>query len=86
MAKTAVITARVDPELKQRTESVLRELGLTPTQAITLFYKQVTLYKGLPFPVNIPNAETRQAIEDAQEGRGVKAFNTPDKLFEDLGI
>jgi len=86
MPKTAVITARVDPELKQRTEQVLRELGLTPTQAITLFYKQVNLHKGLPFPVNIPNAETRRAIEDAQEGRGVKKFNTPEMLFDDLGI
>jgi DNA-damage-inducible protein J len=86
MKKTAIITARVDPELKQRTELVLRELGLTPTQAITLFYKQVNLHKGLPFPVNIPNAETRQAIEDAQEGRGLRIFNTPEKLFDDLGI
>jgi DNA-damage-inducible protein J len=86
MAKTAVITARVDPELKHRTEHVLKELGLTPTQAITLFYKQVNLHNGLPFPVNIPNAETRQAIEDAQEGRGLKKFDTPEKLFDDLGI
>jgi DNA-damage-inducible protein J len=86
MTKTAVITARVDPDLKQRTEHVLRELGLTPTQAITLFYKQVNLHQGLPFPVNIPNAKTRQAIEDAQEGRGLKKFNNPDELFEDLGI
>lgn len=86
MTKTAVITARVDPDLKQRTELVLKELGLTPTQAITLFYKQVNLHQGLPFPVSIPNAETRQAIEDAQEGRGVKRFDTPEKLFEDLGI
>jgi DNA-damage-inducible protein J len=86
MTKTAVITARVDPDLKQRTELVLRELGLTPTQAITLFYKQVNLHNGLPFPVNIPNAETRQAIEDAQEGRGVKRFDTVDKLLDDLGI
>jgi DNA-damage-inducible protein J len=86
MAKTAVITARIDPVLKQRTEKVLKELGLTPSQAVTLFYKQVTLYKGLPFPVNIPNAKTRQAIADAQEGRGLTAFDTPDKLFEDLGI
>jgi DNA-damage-inducible protein J len=61
-------------------------LGLTPTQAITLFYKQVNLHNGLPFPVNIPNAETRQAIEDAQEGRGVKRFDTVDKLLDDLGI
>jgi len=86
MAKTAVITARVDPALKQQTELVLKELGLTPTQAITLFYKQVNLHNGLPFPVNIPNAETRQAIVDAQEGRGLKKFNTPEKLFDDLGI
>ena len=40
---------------------------MTPTEAITLFYKQVKLYRGLPFPVRIPNAATRKALREAKE-------------------
>ena len=54
MAKTETIRARVEPELKCRAEEVFSELGLSPTEAITLFYTQVTLHRGLPFEVRIP--------------------------------
>ncbi len=80
MAKTEMIRARVKPELKHVAEAVLKELGLTPTEAITLFYKQVTLYRGLPFAVELPNAETRQAMRDALAGRDLREW--PD--IEDL--
>ena len=74
MAKTEMIRARVEPELKQAAESVLKELGLTPTDAITLFYKQVTLIHGLPFAVQLPNAETRAAMQDAVDERDLTAW------------
>jgi DNA-damage-inducible protein J len=74
MAKSEMIRARVEPDLKRDAEAVLEELGITPTEAITLFYKQVTLHRGIPFPVRIPNAATRKAIADAQAGRGLERF------------
>ena len=49
-----MIRARVEPSLKSDAESVLLVLGLTPTEAITLFYKQVALQHGLPFEVKNP--------------------------------
>lgn len=66
MAKTAVISARIDPELKRNAEQIFRELGLTTSQAIALFYKQVALQRGLPFRVKIPNEVTKKALEDAR--------------------
>ena len=86
MAKTAVISARIDPELKESAERTFRDLGLTTTQAITLFLKQVELQRGLPFPVKIPNEATRSALEDAQARRNLESFSSADDLFEDLGI
>jgi len=86
MPKTAVISARIDPELKQDAEEVFRELGLTATQAITLFYKQVELERGLPFAVRVPNEETLEALEQARTRQELESFNTLDELFEDLGI
>jgi DNA-damage-inducible protein J len=86
MPKTAVISARIDSELKHSAEDVFRELGLTTTQAITLFYKQVELERGLPFAVRVPNDVTLEALEQARTRQGLESFNTLDDLFEDLGI
>jgi DNA-damage-inducible protein J len=40
-------------------------IGISTTEAIRLFLKQVELHKGLPFPVAIPNAETTAAMLEA---------------------
>jgi DNA-damage-inducible protein J len=76
MAKSKMIRARVEPALKQDAEAVLDKLGMTPTEAITLFYRQVTLYRGLPFPVRIPNAATRKALQDARARKNIERFDT----------
>ncbi|OIN92411.1 MAG: hypothetical protein AUJ21_06700 [Anaerolineae bacterium CG1_02_58_13] len=86
MNKTSLITARVDPNLKRATETILKQLGLTPSQAINMFYNQITLRRGLPFEVNLPNAETRQAIEDAVNRKNTKSFDTVEEAFKELGI
>ncbi len=69
MNKSAMIRARVDPDLKQEAESVFEALGLTTTQAITLFYQQVTWYRGLPFEVRVPNEITLKAFDDTDGER-----------------
>ncbi len=56
MARTAMIHARIEPELKSDVEGVFRNLGLTTTEAIKLFLRQVQMRKGLPFAVSIPEA------------------------------
>ena len=84
--KTAVISARIDPDLKNNAEQIFKELGLTTSQAITLFYTQVDLQHGLPFNVKIPNETTRKALEDARTRRNLKSFDRIEDLFEDLEI
>ena len=84
MTKTTMVTARVDPMLKKKTEEVFKELGLTTTQAITLFYKQVNLRRGLPFAVELPNAETQAAINDALSERDLHEAKSVDALMNDL--
>ncbi len=85
MSKTKMITARVDPKLKRETEKVLKELGLTTSQAITLFFNQVNLRKALPFAVAIPNTETALAIENALAGADLHEAESVDDLFVKLG-
>ena len=76
MAKTEMIRARVEPELKRQAEELLAELGLSATEAIRLFYKQLTLHRGLPFEVKIPNADTAEALRQAQAGPDLAEYDT----------
>jgi addiction module RelB/DinJ family antitoxin len=52
--KTAMLTARIDPDIQREAVKILRELGLNKAEAITLFFSQVKLHRGLPFEVNLP--------------------------------
>jgi len=86
MPKTAVISARIDPDLKRGAEEVFDQLGLSATQAITLFYKQVELERGLPFAVRVPNPVTEKALGQARTREALVSYNTLEDLFDDLGI
>jgi len=86
MGKTSTIRARVEPDLKKKAEHIFRQLGLTTTQAITLFYKQVELRKGLPFDVAITNEITRQTFDDTDAGRNLIVCEDADDMFKKLGI
>lgn len=86
MDKTATVRARMEPRLKKEAENLLEELGLSATQAITLFYRQVTLRKGLPFDVVIPNATTRRTFERTDAGKDIVVCKDADDMFKKLGI
>ena len=86
MPKTTTLSVRMDPNLKREAEQIFRALGLTPSQAVTLFYKQVEIQGGLPFDVRLPNRVTVQALEEAADRRNLEAFDSPEALFDDLGI
>jgi len=51
MAKTATIQARVDPEIKKTAQKILSALNISMSEAISIYLKQVTLYKGIPFDI-----------------------------------
>jgi len=83
MNKTAIVTARIEPELKKEVETILSKLGLNQTDAINMFYNQVKLNKGLPFKVKIPNDKTLKAIDEAKKGKG-KKVKSVNELFNEL--
>ncbi len=80
--KTAVVHSRIQPEIKEQAEGILLRLGLSPTEAIRMFYTQIALRNGLPFDVSIPNEVTIKALEDSRKGRDLERFETTEKLFE----
>ena len=52
--KTANLYARIEPDLKEQAESILAALGVPASNAITMFYKQIVLHRGIPFDVSLP--------------------------------
>jgi len=86
MNKTAMVRARLEPDLKDHAENVFQRLGLNATQAITIFYRQVELRDGLPFDVVVPTLTTKRAFADSEAGRDLVVCKDADDMFRKLGI
>jgi len=86
MSKSAYIRARIEPELKVEAEAIFTELGMTPTQVISMLYKQVIRKHEIPLDLDLPNRKTAKAIEEARKGKGVVACKDANDLFNKLGI
>ncbi len=84
MPKTAMIRARTEPKLKKEVESIFKKLGLSSTDAINIFYKQVRLRKGIPFEIKIPNKVTRETFVRSDNKKGLKSFKNVEDLLKDL--
>ena len=80
---------RIDPALRKDAEAILKTQGIKPSQAIILFYTEVTRFGGLPFqpsPVRseIPNAQLRKDLAEAKAGKGLRTFKTKKAFFDSL--
>ncbi|MBE6010233.1 MAG: type II toxin-antitoxin system RelB/DinJ family antitoxin [Lachnospiraceae bacterium] len=78
MAKTSNIYVRIEPGLKDEAEEILAALGLSPSNAVVMFYKQIMLHKGLPFAVKMPSETT----ESDQIAVGEQSFDDSIKEKE----
>ncbi|HJV32241.1 MAG TPA: type II toxin-antitoxin system RelB/DinJ family antitoxin [Bacillales bacterium] len=55
-AKTANILARVEPEIKEKAEAIMSQLGVPASVVINMLYKQIIMTKSIPFPLSVPTA------------------------------
>ncbi len=55
--KTANVNARIDQNIKTQAEAILTRMGLPRSVAIDIFYRQIIMHGGLPFPVTIPSSK-----------------------------
>ena len=83
--KTATVRALIEPAVKREAESILKEIGLSVSNSVELFYRQVVAQRGLPFELQVPNEKTMKAIRSSRAGKG-RRFSTAEELFKDLGI
>ena len=87
---TVVTNIRIDKELKAQATELFNDLGLTLSQAFTVFLKQAILHHGLPFAVTRPpSKELLEAIKEGEElahDPNAKTYATPQELWDELGI
>ena len=67
MARSANLYARIEPDLKEQAEGILSELGIPTSNAITMFYKQIVLQRGIPFEMKLPTARPLDASALTEE-------------------
>lgn len=73
--KTSIINARVRPELKGEVEEILSKLGISTTQAITMYFEQIKISRGIPFSLQLPNDETIEAMQDARNNNDLEPLD-----------
>lgn len=86
MAQTNV-SIRMDAELKKQFEAFCADVGMSMTTAFTVFAKRVVRENRIPFEVKgeIPNEETRQAIEEVRSGKCLsRDYDTVEEMLEAL--
>jgi addiction module RelB/DinJ family antitoxin len=96
VANTATVYARIEPKLKEEVDSILNELGVTPSSLIQMLYSQIKLTKRIPFDISIPkksifiedltkeelNYELLKGLSDI-ENNNVKSSAQVDKILKD---
>ncbi len=100
MAKSANLYARIEPDVKEQAESILNALGIPASNAITMFYKQIILQRGLPFEVKLPehpldirqmtvaqlDAELEKGYADYQAGRTIPVKQVFAEIRKEYGV
>lgn len=96
MSNTATVYARIEPKLKEEVDSILKELGVTPSSLIQMLYSQIKLTKRIPFDISIPkksifiedltkeelNYELLKGVSDIEKNN-VKSSVEVDKILKD---
>lgn len=85
-ANVAYVRARIAPDVKNEAAAVLAEMGLTVSDAFRMMMAHIAREKCLPFDAEIPNEETRQALESVERREGLHHAKDADDLFRQLGI
>jgi len=76
-------TIRIEEHTYEQVKEILSKIGLSYSQAISIFNNMIVLNNGLPFDVKLPTKETQKAMQELEAKKG-KTFDSVDALFDDL--
>ena len=66
MPATGMVHVRVDEDEKNEATAVLASMGLSMSGVVRILLKRVAKEKTVPFDLRVPNAETREAMAEAE--------------------
>ena len=89
MPNTAILSVRIDPELKAQAENLFNDFGMTLTTAITVFFRQAVRENRIPFEIkrDWPTRETAAAMKAAlriSRDPDIQGYQDPKELLRDL--
>jgi len=86
MAQSSMLHIRVDNEVKTQATEALAAMGLSMSDAVRIFLKRVVNDQAFPLELKVPNAETRDAMEEARAMMKARQarFESADALFDEL--
>ena len=84
MIADTIVRARIDRATKERAAAAIDAMGLSISDAIRLLMLRVADEQRLPFAVEVPNAATRRAMKELEDGKGKNYASTAD-MMKDLG-
>jgi len=85
MIKQARIEARVDADLKDKVSVILRQLDISESEAIRIYYRQIAVNNGIPFEIKIPNKKTLNALNEVKKGK-LREYKNFDEYLNNIGI
>lgn len=86
-AHSSMIHVRMDNDLKDRATEALAAMGLSTADAVRLLFHRIATDQAFPLELKVPNAETRAAMEEANEffkNGGTPRFDNADDMFAEL--
>ncbi len=84
--KTATVTARVSPEIKEHAENVLEQLGIPVSVLIDSLYRQIIMTNSIPYSLSIPSIQTRDKMTNAQFDAMMEQGLSQVKTGQGMGI
>ena len=85
--KTANVTARIQPNIKEQAEAILERLGIPVSVFIDMTYRQVIMRDGVPFSLDIPDKlATRDSITQAEFNTMMQTGLAQSKRNDSLSV
>lgn len=101
MANTSAVYARIDTNLKENAESILSQLGISPSSAIQMLYSQIVLTRSLPLNLQLPaskptaiggmnyselDSELMKGVESLKSGKTYTIDEVDAELQKEFGM
>lgn len=88
MSKDAILTARIDPEVKEESKRIIESYGLTQSQVIRMFLQKLVTNpeEVTPWLLKKPSAETARVLDEVAQGKGLTQYPDLQTAFSELGI